>query len=167
MFIACVHTLPILIRLGPQWGCSMVSMSAMLLLRAPLLRIMLLWKVVGRVIWTLLPCSFWTMTVFTLFYSPLSQAPFWPWYSESTLHFCQYLLAVWEGKPPLQWWVLDEWKEKEKHEDNCKEDEYVAVMMLLFLFTGEPLSWGERCRIKHLPTRKYLAIVQSEGEYKV
>ena len=35
------------------------------------------------------------------------------------------------------------------------------------VFSGEPLSWGERCRIKHLPTRKYLAVVHSEGEYKV
>ena len=44
----------------------------------------------------------------------------------------------------------------------------VAIMMLLMiLFTGEPLSWGERCRIKHLPTRKYLAVIHSEGEYKV
>jgi len=35
------------------------------------------------------------------------------------------------------------------------------------LSSGEPLSWGERCHIKHLPTRKYLAVVQSGGEYKV
>ena len=37
-------------------------------------------------------------------------------------------------------------------------------------FSGEPLFWGERCRIKHLPTRKYLAVLNSEGpegEYKV
>ena len=28
--------------------------------------------------------------------------------------------------------------------------------------SGEPLSWGERCRIKHLPTRCYLAVVNNE-----
>ena len=28
--------------------------------------------------------------------------------------------------------------------------------------SGEPLSWGERCRIKHLPTRRYLAVVNNE-----
>ena len=28
--------------------------------------------------------------------------------------------------------------------------------------SGEPLSWGERCRIKHLPTRSYLAVVNNE-----
>ena len=25
--------------------------------------------------------------------------------------------------------------------------------------SGEPLFWGERCRIKHLPTRRYLAVI--------
>ena len=44
--------------------------------------------------------------IFTLFFhSSLSEAPFWPWHSEGTLHFCQHLLAVWEGKWPPQWWV--------------------------------------------------------------
>ena len=42
-----------------------------------------------------------------------------------------------------------------------------GVKMMFSLSSGEPLSWGERCRIKHLPTRKYLAVVQSGGEYKV
>ena len=45
--------------------------------------------------------------------------------------------------------------------------ECVVIVMLLILFTGEPLSWGERCRIKHLPTRKYLAVIHTEGEYQV
>ena len=45
--------------------------------------------------------------------------------------------------------------------------ECVVIMMLLILFTGEPLSWGERCRIKHLPTRKYLAVIHCEGKYQV
>lgn len=35
--------------------------------------------------------------------------------------------------------------------------------------SGEPLTWGERCRIKHLPTRCYLAVVydQSKDTYTV
>ena len=35
--------------------------------------------------------------------------------------------------------------------------------------SGEPLFWGERCRIKHLPTRRFLAVVydQLEGKYNV
>ena len=33
--------------------------------------------------------------------------------------------------------------------------------------SGEPLSWGERCRIKHLPTRRYLAVLYNDGQYKV
>lgn len=28
--------------------------------------------------------------------------------------------------------------------------------------TGEPMIWEERCRIKHLPTRMYLAVVRDE-----
>ncbi|XP_065909470.1 inositol 1,4,5-trisphosphate-gated calcium channel ITPR1-like [Dysidea avara] len=32
---------------------------------------------------------------------------------------------------------------------------------------GQVLSWGERCRIKHLPTRRYLAIVKEDNGYKV
>ena len=48
-----------------------------------------------------------------------------------------------------------------------KRMECEAIMMLPIFFTGEPLSWGERCRIKHLPTRKYLAVIHSEGEYQV
>ena len=31
--------------------------------------------------------------------------------------------------------------------------------------SGEPLSWGERCRIRHMPTRLYLAVVD-EGVTK-
>ena len=53
----------------------------------------------------------------------------------------------------------EDWKRRE----NGKRSEDDA----LSLSSGEPLSWGERCRIKHLPTRKYLAVVQSGGEYKV
>ena len=33
--------------------------------------------------------------------------------------------------------------------------------------SGEPLLWGERCRIKHLPTRRYLAVIHDSGDYKV
>ena len=33
--------------------------------------------------------------------------------------------------------------------------------------SGEPLLWGERCRIKHFPTRRYLAVIQDRGHYKV
>lgn len=34
--------------------------------------------------------------------------------------------------------------------------------------SGEPLSWGERCRIRHMPTRRYLAVVdEGTGGYKV
>ena len=42
-----------------------------------------------------------------------------------------------------------------------------------FPCSGEPLSWGERCRIKHMPTRCYLAVVTSNNsphqdiQYKV
>ena len=32
---------------------------------------------------------------------------------------------------------------------------------------GQVVSWGERCRIKHLPTRLYLAIVKEENGYTV
>ena len=98
-------------------------MSAILLLRAPLLRTLQLWRMVGGiwsneakwsvVVYKLLTwfiadtviTSYCGNIVFTLFHSPLSQAPFWPWHSEGTLHFCQHLLAVWEGKWPPQWWV--------------------------------------------------------------
>jgi len=55
------------------------------------------------------------------------------------------------------------WEEDWKRRGNGKRSEDDA----LSLSSGEPLSWGERCRIKHLPTRKYLAVVQSGGEYKV
>lgn len=33
--------------------------------------------------------------------------------------------------------------------------------------SGEPLSWGERCRIRHMPTRRYLAVVEEGDKYKV
>lgn len=33
--------------------------------------------------------------------------------------------------------------------------------------SGEPLSWGERCRIRHMPTRRYLAVVEEGNKYKV
>lgn len=34
--------------------------------------------------------------------------------------------------------------------------------------SGEPLSWGERCRIRHMPTRRYLAVVdEGTSGYKV
>ena len=33
--------------------------------------------------------------------------------------------------------------------------------------SGEPLLWGERCRIKHFPTRLYLAVINDSGHYKV
>ena len=35
--------------------------------------------------------------------------------------------------------------------------------------SGEPLFWGERCRIKHLPTRRYLAVIYDsiENTYNV
>jgi len=37
----------------------------------------------------------------------------------------------------------------------------------MFLFSGEPLKWGEECCIKHLPTRQYLAVVEIDsGQYK-
>ena len=29
---------------------------------------------------------------------------------------------------------------------------------------GEVLSWGERCRIKHLPTRLYLAVCMTDSD---
>ena len=32
---------------------------------------------------------------------------------------------------------------------------------------GGPLSWGERVRIKHMPTRCYLSVIQYDGGYKV
>ena len=28
--------------------------------------------------------------------------------------------------------------------------------------SGEPLTWGERCRIRHMPTRLYLAVVKRD-----
>ena len=63
---------------------------------------------------------------------------------------------------------VEEWRGRENNEEECKEDGMCGIyMILLILFTGEPLSWGERCRIKHLPTRKYLAVIHPEGEYKV
>ena len=33
--------------------------------------------------------------------------------------------------------------------------------------SGHSISWGEQCRIKHLPTRLYLAVVKEESVYKV
>ncbi|XP_065902252.1 inositol 1,4,5-trisphosphate receptor type 2-like [Dysidea avara] len=33
--------------------------------------------------------------------------------------------------------------------------------------SGQVVSWGERCRIKHLPTRLYLAIVKEKNGYTV
>lgn len=30
--------------------------------------------------------------------------------------------------------------------------------------SGEPLSWGERCRIRHMPTRCYLAVLDGSNE---
>ena len=33
--------------------------------------------------------------------------------------------------------------------------------------SGHSISWGEQCRIKHLPTSLYLAIVKEESDYKV
>ena len=31
------------------------------------------------------------------------------------------------------------------------------------IFSGQVVSWGERCRIKHLPTRQYLAVVKGKS----
>ena len=33
--------------------------------------------------------------------------------------------------------------------------------------SGEPLYWGERCRIKHLPTRLYLTVLQLQDGFSV
>ena len=38
---------------------------------------------------------------------------------------------------------------------------------LLHLILGEPLHWKELCRIRHLPTRKYLSVVKDQDSYKV
>ena len=33
--------------------------------------------------------------------------------------------------------------------------------------SGEALHWRELCRIQHLPTRQYLAVVKNQDSYKV
>ena len=36
-----------------------------------------------------------------------------------------------------------------------------------YVRSGEALHWRELCRIKHLPTRQYLAVVKDQDSYKV
>ena len=33
-----------------------------------------------------------------------------------------------------------------------------------FVLLGQTVNWGERCRIKHLPTRLYLAVIKNESD---
>ena len=58
-------------------------------------------------------------------------------------------------------------KKGEREMEQVGEAKWKIVKYTFSVSSGEPLSWGERCRIKHLPTRKYLAIIYSAGEYKV
>ena len=49
-------------------------------------------------------------------------------------------------------------------------EECVALNSWLFslhIRSGEPLHWKELCRIRHLPTRKYLAVVKVKDSYEV
>ena len=39
-----------------------------------------------------------------------------------------------------------------------------AAMLDCIAVTGQTVSWGESCRIKHLPTRLYLAVIDN-GEH--
>ena len=143
-------------------------MSAILLLRAPLLRTLQLWRMVGGiwsneakwsvVVYKLLTwfiadtviTSYCGNIVFTLFHSPLSQAPFWPWHSEGTLHFCQHLLAVWERKWPPQWWVErmgekmrgEGKRERERDEASGKKWNRRRLWNTLSLFVQVSLSLG-------------------------
>ncbi len=34
----------------------------------------------------------------------------------------------------------------------------IIIHYYFFLFIGDVISWGETCRIKHLPTRMYLSV---------
>ena len=44
----------------------------------------------------------------------------------------------------------------------------ILVHIIVLRYTGQVVSWEETCRIKHLPTRLYLAVVKGElGGYKV
>ena len=35
---------------------------------------------------------------------------------------------------------------------------------IVFCYIGQTVNWGERCRIKHLPTRLYLAVIKNESD---
>lgn len=39
---------------------------------------------------------------------------------------------------------------------------YTFLHDALNISIGEAIAWGERCRIKHLPTRMYLAVLKDE-----
>ncbi len=38
---------------------------------------------------------------------------------------------------------------------------------LKHIILGEPMQWFEKCRIKHLPTRRYLAVTVTDTIYEV
>ena len=41
------------------------------------------------------------------------------------------------------------------------------VYWKLHVLIGEPILWVEECRIRHLPTRRYLAVTGAAPDYKV
>ena len=50
----------------------------------------------------------------------------------------------------------------------CSLFHFKLITVTLFHpFSGEVLHWRELCRIQHLPTRQYLAVVKVKESYKV
>jgi hypothetical protein len=39
--------------------------------------------------------------------------------------------------------------------------------VILTFSSGDIISWGERIRLKHLPTKRYLAVIKDKEKWKV
>lgn len=50
------------------------------------------------------------------------------------------------------------WQIEKQSDSRSGEDISYTVINDLSLFTGEVISWRECCRIRHMPTRAYLAV---------
>ena len=37
----------------------------------------------------------------------------------------------------------------------------------MFIFLGDQFHFNDKCRIKHLPTQSYLAVIQKDHKYDV
>ena len=60
-------------------------------------------------------------------------------------------------------------KKKKKKKNSMDIPMHDVDFSFLHAGSGEPLLLMERCRIKHLPSRRYLSVTQSdvEGKYNV